>query len=76
MSACVQKIKNIESRYPWEGLIQIQREYMLLIKCKQVNINKISERILQNHSYEVPEIVVLDIDIANKEYKDWLSENC
>ena len=76
LSACVQKIKNIESRYPWEGLIQVQKEYMLLIKCKQLNIEKISECILKNHNYEVPEIVALDIDIANREYEDWLNENC
>ena len=76
LSACVQKIKNIESRYLWDGLIQNQKEYMLLVKCKQRNIDKISKYILENHNYEVPEIISLDIDILNKEYSNWLNQNC
>ena len=76
LSACVQKIKNIESKYLWDGLIQNQKEYMLLIKCKQVNVSKVSESIIQNHNYEVPEIISLDIDVVNEKYSDWLNQNC
>ena len=68
---CV-SFKNIESHFWWGGEINKSEEVQLIIKCKQENINHVCKKILELHSYEVPEIICLPVS-ANKDYYFWLN---
>ena len=68
---CV-SFKNIESHFWWGGEINKSKEVQLIIKCKQENINQVSNKILELHSYEVPEIICLPV-LTNKDYHQWLN---
>ena len=50
-------------------------EFLILIKCKTDNKSAIIEILLDEHTYEVPEIIVSDFDILNPDYKEWFEEN-
>ena len=63
----------INSGYPWQGKIQEDNEYVLLLKTKEENYEKIKVKVKQMHSYEIPCILKLNVE-ANKEYEDWLNE--
>lgn len=76
ISACAQIMKNVISTYRWKENIEFQNEYVLQIKCKELNIKKIINIITENHNYDVPEIIYFDIAIANEKYEIWLDENC
>ena len=64
--------KNIESYFWWEGNINQSKEVQLMIKCKKENVNKVCNKIVECHSYEVPEIIYFPVS-ANKDYHHWVN---
>lgn len=76
LSPCVQIINQVESNYIWKGKTNKNDEYLILIKCKNEKLEQISSYIENNHNYETPEIIAVDIDILNNSYKDWFNRNC
>ena len=75
LSPCIQVIKNIESFYVWDGEAENNLEYLILIKCESRNEARITELILNSHTYEVPEIIASNFDILNPDYASWFSQN-
>ncbi len=72
-AACVHYYP-IKSIYRWKGQIEKSDEFILLIKAPLKNSNKIIEYLKLEHSYEIPEILVLDFNGGSKEYLDWIDE--
>jgi periplasmic divalent cation tolerance protein len=64
----------IKSIYRWKGQIEKSDEFLLLIKAPLKNKDKIIDYIKQEHSYEIPEILVLEFESGSKEYLDWIDE--
>ncbi len=75
LCACVNIIPNVCSVYRWEDKIEIDEEFLMLIKTGKHLIEKIKSRIIELHSYDVPEVVVLDISDGSKAYLDWIGNN-
>ena len=71
LAACVQVLP-IKSFYTWEDKLNIENENLLLVKCKRADFTEIEKCIKENHSYEVPEIVMVPIENGSKEYLDWI----
>ena len=71
LTLCV-TFKNIESSYWWEGKINQSKEVQLIIKCKEINLSKVLNKIAESHSYEVPEIIYFPVS-ACKDYHHWIS---
>jgi periplasmic divalent cation tolerance protein len=71
LAACVQAAP-IKSYYTWEDRIQEDHENLLFIKCKAVDYAQIEACIRANHSYQVPEIVLLLLSAGSQEYLDWI----
>lgn len=72
IAACVQLIPKILSIYEWKGSIHEDQEYLLLIKMPEKNINAAKKLIKENHSYEVPEFLVLPVVDGMDEYLKWM----
>ena len=72
--ACVQMSK-IKSFYMWENEFCKDKEVLLSIKTKKENFKKIQSKIKELHSYDVPEIISVNIDNMSKEYKKFIKEN-
>ncbi len=68
--ACAQ-ISTIESLYSWKGKIVSQEEFLLSAKTKVEFYKKVEKAILQNHSYELPQIIAIPILNGSKLYFDW-----
>ena len=73
--ACIQ-MSEIESFYLWQDKLCEDEEMLLSIKTKKENFKKIKSKIKELHSYDVPEIISINIDNASKEYKKFINENC
>ena len=71
--ACVQ-MKPISSHYRWKGKIERAEEIHLLIKTTDALYPQVESLIREYHSYEVPQIVKVQITNGLKEYLDWISE--
>jgi periplasmic divalent cation tolerance protein len=74
LAACVQ-ISRIESFYHWDGAVQNEPEYRLLIKTVDERYSAVEATIRELHSYELPAIHACAIDRIFVPYAEWLTEN-
>ncbi|RJO60060.1 divalent-cation tolerance protein CutA [candidate division WS5 bacterium] len=61
----------IQSLYHWKGSLASEEEFVLLGKTKEQNYKNIKEEVSKIHSYEVPCIIKIPIEV-NKEYGKWM----
>ena len=71
LAACVNLLP-IDSIYLWQGKIEQDSEYQLIIKTDLNKFEQLAEKIKTLHSYEVPEIIAIPIVAGSKTYLDWL----
>lgn len=74
LAACVQ-VTSITSFYTWKGKVNKEPEHLLLIKTISFLYHEIEAAILENHSYEIPEVVQLPIERGLDRYLNWIAEN-
>jgi periplasmic divalent cation tolerance protein len=74
LAACVQATA-VSSVYAWNGALHKDSEHLLLIKTRAALYDSVQAAILENHSYEVPEIVQLPVQHGLDRYLDWIVEN-
>jgi uncharacterized protein involved in tolerance to divalent cations len=73
LAACVNVLPGCRSVYRWEGKVQSDQEALMLIKCRRDRFGELETRVLALHSYDVPEIIALDITAASGGYLDFLT---
>ena len=71
--ACVNIIPRIMSRYWWKGKIEREEEVLLIAKSSRDMLDDVIRIVKENHSYETPEIVAVDIAGGSADYLAWLS---
>jgi periplasmic divalent cation tolerance protein len=74
LAACVQVMPEMKSFYFWEGAVKKQPEHLLLIKTLPEKYELLHLFILENHSYDVPEIISLNASEVSETYLDWLND--
>lgn len=74
LAACCTIFPNATSIYGWQGAIQESHEYQLVLKTKRNLLEDLEKRILELHSYEVPEIIAVPVDSVNKHYLKWFHD--
>lgn len=74
LAACVNIMPKITSIYRWNGQLSEDEETLLLIKTKSSLFEKVKTRIIEMHTYDLPEIIALDITNANKSYLNWIDK--
>ena len=74
LAACV-NIAPVQSFYTWQGEMQQDQEWQLLIKTRYSLVERLTVRVQRLHSYDVPEIVALPILAGSSAYLNWISEN-
>ncbi len=74
LAACVNRVGPIQSVYRWQGRIEEEEEYLLIIKTREDLFARLKTRIVSLHSYSVPEIIALPIVEGNESYLQWLGE--
>ncbi|MBS1262349.1 MAG: Divalent-cation tolerance protein CutA [Calditrichaeota bacterium] len=76
LAACVNRIPGVHSTFLWEGDIQEDREEILVIKTSAGRVAELTERIADLHPYEVPEVLVFEVDEGLPAYLDWVAAGC
>lgn len=71
--ACA-SISPMESSYWWKGKITNAKEFQLVLKTKPENFEKIEKLIKKLHTYELPEIISINIEKAGKDYLAWIEK--
>lgn len=75
LAACVNLVPHIESIYRWQGKLESNSEWLLLIKTSVENFSAVRATIAALHSYEVPECIAISIEDGSPQYLEWLSES-
>jgi periplasmic divalent cation tolerance protein len=73
LAACVQILPPMTSIYRWEGKLEKAGENLLLIKTTRAAYPALEKLIIQNHSYQTPEIISLTVETGLKDYLDWVT---
>ncbi len=74
LAACIQ-LSEIESFYSWKSEFCCDNETLLNIKTRKENFEKVKSKIKELHSYDVPEIIQIDITNSSKKYLKFIGEN-
>jgi periplasmic divalent cation tolerance protein len=76
LAACAQ-ITEIESFYRWQGAVQNDKEFRILIKTTEAQYAAVEAAIRELHSYELPAIYSMPFEHAYGPYAEWIStESC
>lgn len=70
--ACAQVEGPIKSFYHWNGTIQEDNEYRLVLKFPESQIPRLSQAIKELHPYDNPQWVVLKSASALPAYAQWV----
>jgi periplasmic divalent cation tolerance protein len=74
LAACVNVFQGpVESVYCWKGRVESAKEFLLVIKTSRRRFRALQAEIQRLHSYDVPEIIALPIEVGSREYLEWLS---
>jgi len=74
LAACVNIVPQVQSIYRWKGEIESAHEWLLLIKTRADKFPAVRDAIVELHSYEVPECIVLEIEDGSLPYLQWLEK--
>lgn len=73
LAACVNIICGVQSVYRWEGKIEDSDEILLLIKTSRGLFDSVRAQIQKMHSYELPEVIALQVVDGSEPYLEWLN---
>lgn len=73
LAACVSMFP-VHSIYTWQGKVEREDEWQLLIKTDLTKFAALEAIIRQTHAYEVPEIIALPILAGSLPYLQWISQ--
>jgi periplasmic divalent cation tolerance protein len=74
LAACVQLIGPVTSIYRWQNTCEKSTEWQCEIKTKATLYDKVKETILQTHTYDTPEIIVIPFNQGHNDYLEWIEK--
>ena len=74
LSACINIVPSVKSVYRWQGRIESATESLMIIKIAASNYERIEQRIVELHPYELPEVIGVPIIAGLEPYLAWLTQ--
>ena len=74
LAACEKLVPPVRSIYRWKGETCDDAEVLCVIKTRRDRVDALRERLVALHPYEVPELVVLDVEAGHGAYLKWIDE--
>lgn len=72
LAACVNILGPLRSVYRWKGAVQQDDEVLLMIKTHVDRYADVEQLILQQHPYELPEVIQVAIGGGSSDYLAWI----
>lgn len=73
-AACASVGQPVVSIYPWEGRIERDTEIPLTLKTTRSRFGALRDQLCERHSYDVPELLAVEVVDGNGEYVAWLRD--
>ena len=74
LAACVNLHPPMVSMYRWQGRVERDGERQMVIKTTRDRLPALEARLIQLHSYELPEFLVVSADEGSAAYLAWVKE--
>ena len=74
LTPCVNIIPSVISIYQWKNKLNRDEEALMVIKTSESSFEQVSELIEKNHSYDVPEIISVEISQLSPTYAAYLGD--
>ena len=74
VAACVNVLFGVTSHFFWEGEKQSDGEALLIAKVPDDRTEEFVARIREWHSYQCPEVILIDVVGGNPEYIAWVED--
>lgn len=74
LAACVNQLPAIISTYKWQNDIQHDAEVLLMIKTARERFEAIRQLVNDEHPYELPELIAVNISEGTPEYLEWIKQ--
>ncbi|WP_426730456.1 divalent-cation tolerance protein CutA [Myxococcus faecalis] len=75
LAACGNILPGLRSIYRWEGKVQDDSEALILFKTRASLFDALRSRIVEQHPYDVPEVLRLDIADGHAPYLAWILDS-
>jgi len=72
LAACVNILPGARSVYEWQGKVEHEQECLLLIKTRPDRLARLEQRLLEEHPYELPELIAVPIEEGLHSYLSWI----
>ena len=73
-AACAQIVGPIRSVYRWDGEVTADEEWQVVMKTAADAVDRLTEVIIANHSYDLPEVVAVPITGGSAAYLSWVTD--
>jgi periplasmic divalent cation tolerance protein len=74
LAACVNMVESCRSVYRWKGELVRDSEILMLAKTHRSSFEEIEKRVNELHSYDVPEVIAVDLTKIAKGYRGFLED--
>ena len=74
LAACVNIVDSCHSIYRWQGKIVRDDEILMLAKIKATDFPAVEKKVLELHSYDVPEIIAVELAALASGYRAFLDD--
>lgn len=74
LAACANIVPGLRSIYRWQGAVHDDAEVLILIKTTAAAQARLTQRIVELHPYETPEVIAMPIVAGSDMYLRWLSD--
>lgn len=75
LAACVNIMPGIRSVYWWDGAVESSDEVLMMCKTTGERYPALERWLVNEHPYDVPEVVALPIEAGSDAYLDWIRKN-
>jgi periplasmic divalent cation tolerance protein len=72
LATCANVAPALTSIYWWEGKVERASEVLLILKTVEERVAALRERAVGLHPYDVPELLVLDVQQGHEPYLEWV----
>ena len=73
LAACV-NVMPCTSVYRWEGEVKEDDEVLMVIKTRRTYIDDIRDLFAEEHPYDLPELVSMEVEDGSAEYLKWIRD--
>lgn len=74
LAACINVVPKIESYFWWENKLEHEEEALLIIKTTQQRFDELRAWVVENHPYDLPEIISLPLSDGLSDYIEWVKK--